>query len=112
MIGLALEVREDSTLRLQDHRDDMEGIAFDDAALSRAKYERFVTYAQPRLEARLSGVGFLEQPIPDEDALPQPEPEEILDGQEDRKPDLRLVVDRSQPIAYHPEWPDRPGGAA
>jgi hypothetical protein len=115
MIGLALEVNPNNgTLRLQDHRDDMEGIAFDDAALSREKYKRFVDYAQPRLEARLAGVGFLEQPIPDPDArdAPAPAAEELSDGQENCQPNLRLVVHRRKSSPARPEWPDGDGGAA
>ena len=86
LIGLALELDEGTgTLRLQDHRDDMEGLIFSDPP-DRGKYERFVDFAMPRIQAR-QAAGFLEQPIPDE-----VEKQEVKDApKKSAKSNLRLV---------------------
>jgi len=111
MLGLALEVdREKGTLRLQDHREDMEGVAFENGALSADKYVRFLNYSQPRHEARLRGVGFVEQPFPDPDASAAQQ--EIPNAQEDGKPNLRLVVNRREPGPARPQRPDGHDGVA
>ena len=107
-IGMALSIDGDTgVLSVEDHTDDMEGMAFSDGALSREKFEAFVDFAHPRIRARLAGVGFVEQPIPG--SLPA---REACSDSQNGKPNLRLVKHRVQPVPDDPEGSDGHGSAA
>jgi hypothetical protein len=62
-LGLAAEVDlETGVIRIQDHRDDPDGVIFGAGVLDTAKYERFRTFQEQRHAARREALGFVLQP--------------------------------------------------
>ena len=62
-LGLAAEVNvREGTLRIQDHREDPEGVVFDDDVMSPEKSKRYDEFKESRMKLRMSVLGFWEQP--------------------------------------------------
>lgn len=63
-LGLSAEVEiESGALRIQDHRDDEEGVIYAPGVMDRDKVEKFREFSGTRRATRLSALGFVEQPL-------------------------------------------------
>lgn len=71
-LGLAAQVHEDGSLRVQDHREHPEGVIYADECMRPKEFfplfEAFIAFEESRQAARIKALGFIVQPPPEQES--------------------------------------------